>query len=214
MRTAKALLVMAEEEASRDLVAKADVENEAYLFSAALSELRTEVQMTARTDGIALRSLASQLQREVDSLSQKMREDMANLRNENQLDLNNRKDEASADIAAIEQKILDLNNKFSLLVGDTKAALETSKWIQTRRSIVMIATLALISMAYMSTKPAPPPPAPPAPPSAEDLGLKQIEEPGSAEIGFFGWLGGSQPGGKDGKKEGTATASAPPPRAV
>lgn len=140
MRTTKALLIMAEEEASRDLVAKADVENEAYLFSAALSELRTEVQMTARTDAIALRSLGSQLQREVDSLGQKMREDMANLRNDNQLDLNNRKEEASADIAAVEQKILDLNNKFSLLVGDTKAALETSKWIQTRRSIRKSAT--------------------------------------------------------------------------
>lgn len=79
---------------------------------------------------------------------------------------------------------------------------------------VMIATLALITMAYMSTKPSPPPPAPPAPPSAEDLGLKQIEEPDSAEGGFFGWLGGPQPVGKDGKKDATATSSAPPPRAV
>lgn len=79
---------------------------------------------------------------------------------------------------------------------------------------VMIATLALITMAYMSTKPSPPPPAPPAPPSAEDLGLKQIEEPDSAETGFFGWLGGPQPGAKDGKKDGTATSSAAPPRAV
>lgn len=135
MRATKALLTAAEDDAARDLVAKTDLENEAYLFSAALSELRTEVQMTARTDGIALRSLNAQLQREVDSLSQKMREDMNSLKNDNQLDLNNRKEEASTDINAIEQKILDLNSKFILLVGDTRAALEANKWIQTRRSI-------------------------------------------------------------------------------
>lgn len=135
MKATKALLLLREQAAASSLVAKADVENEAYLFSAALSELRTEVQMTARTDAIALRSLGSQLQREVDALGQKMREDMNNLRNDNQLDLNNRKDEANADIAAIEQKILDLNSKFSLLMGDTRASLEASKWVQTRRSI-------------------------------------------------------------------------------
>jgi hypothetical protein len=53
----------------------------------------------------------------------------------------------------------------------------------------MIATLALCVMAYVSTIPPPPPPAPPRPPSIEELGLKQIEEPDSAEPGFFsGWL--------------------------
>lgn len=135
MRSTKALLTMVEDKAGQSLVAKTDLENEAYLFSAALSELRTEVQMTARTDGIALRSLGSQVQREVDSLAQKMREDMNALKNDNQLDLNNRKEEASTDINALEQRILDLNSKFTLLIGDTRAALETNKWIQTRRSI-------------------------------------------------------------------------------
>ena len=135
MRATKALLTMAEDGAGADLVAKADLENEAYLFSAALAELRTEVQMTARTDAIALRSLNSQLQREVDSLSQKLREDINTLKNDNQLDLNNRKEEASSDISNLEQKIFDINSKFTLLMGDFRAALEANKWIQTRRSI-------------------------------------------------------------------------------
>ena len=209
MRATKALLTVAEEEAARDLVAKTDLENEAYLFSAALSELRTEVQMTARTDGIALRSLNAQLQREVDSLSQKMREDMNSLKNDNQLDLNNRKEEASTDINTIEQRILDLNSKFILLVGDTRAALEANKWIQTRRSIgkasfipylkvqrsnvlfsVALVGLAILVMAYVSLKPVPPPPPPPKPPTIEELGLKPIEElDPAAESGFFSsWL--------------------------
>lgn len=82
----------------------------------------------------------------------------------------------------------------------------------------MIAALAVVAMAYMSTKPAPPPPAPPKPLSAEDLGLKQIEEPDSADTSFFGgWLGGNQPGSKDGKKDAPATplvTSVPPQRSV
>ena len=150
MRATKALLTVAEEDAARDLVAKTDLENEAYLFSAALSELRTEVQMTARTDGIALRSLNAQLQREVDSLSQKMREDMNSLKNDNQLDLNNRKEEASTDINTIEQRIMDTNSKFILLVGDTRAALEANKWIQTRRSIGKAQNFALMPLSNLN----------------------------------------------------------------
>ena len=55
---------------------------EAYLFSAALSELRTEVQVQARNDAISQQSANALLQREVDSLSQRMREDMQGLKNE------------------------------------------------------------------------------------------------------------------------------------
>ena len=55
---------------------------EAYLFSAALSELRTEVQVQARNDAISQQSANATLQREVDSLSQRMREDMQALKNE------------------------------------------------------------------------------------------------------------------------------------
>lgn len=53
----------------------------------------------------------------------------------NQLDFNQRKEEASADLSAMEQRILDLNSKFSLMMGDCRAVLEANKWIQTRRAI-------------------------------------------------------------------------------
>lgn len=141
MRATKAMLITAEDQSVRNLVAKTELENEAYLFSAALSELRTEIQMTARTDAIALRGLNSRLQREVDSLTQILREDINTLKHNNQIDLNNRKEEASTDISNIEQRILELNNKFLLNLGDTKAVLEANKWIQTRRSIGKATTL-------------------------------------------------------------------------
>lgn len=52
---------------------------EAYLFQAALSELKTGSQVKLRNDSITLRSLTANLQRETDGLEQKMKEDMQRL---------------------------------------------------------------------------------------------------------------------------------------
>ncbi len=54
----------------------------AYLFAAALSELRTELSVRARNDGLALRSTSSLIRREVDALSQKLKEDIGTLKHE------------------------------------------------------------------------------------------------------------------------------------
>lgn len=58
------------------------LEQEAYLFSAALSELRTELQVRARSDAAALRSITTLLQREVDGLGQRMNEEINTLKHE------------------------------------------------------------------------------------------------------------------------------------
>lgn len=73
----------------------------------------------------------------------------------------------------------------------------------------MIAFLALCVMAYTSSKPPAKPAAPPRPPSIEELGLKQIEEPDSADIGFFSSLfsSSSSGGSSEKKKDGLATIS-------
>ena len=55
------------------------MEQEAYLFQAALSELKTGSQVKLRNDSITLRSLTANLQRETDGLEQKMKEDMQRL---------------------------------------------------------------------------------------------------------------------------------------
>lgn len=52
---------------------------EAYLFTAALNELKTGSQVRSRNDSITLRSLTASLQRETDGLEQKMKEDMQRL---------------------------------------------------------------------------------------------------------------------------------------
>lgn len=54
------------------LVSKSDVENETYLFRAACSELRTEIQNNRKAEMEKQRAQRTQLQHEVDLLSQRM----------------------------------------------------------------------------------------------------------------------------------------------
>lgn len=82
MRATKYMLISEQERSLSNLVGKQDLENQAYLFKAALDELQTEVQVQCRNDSIALRSANGQLQREIDAFSQKLREDIHDIKNE------------------------------------------------------------------------------------------------------------------------------------
>lgn len=130
---------------------KTEGENQAYLFTAALAELRTELQVRARNDAAALRSMVTLLQREVDSLNQRMREDVASMKHDIQVDMNNRKSEAKEEQNTLDQEIQDLNNRFTISISDLKTEIEQNiKWDATRRAltiffgciVILIATLA------------------------------------------------------------------------
>lgn len=55
---------------------------QAYLFRAALQELRAEITMSTNNDSAAMRTATSALRREVDRLDIKMKEDLATLKHE------------------------------------------------------------------------------------------------------------------------------------
>lgn len=55
---------------------------QAYLFKAALSELRTETTMLTRNETAAVRTATVALRREVDALDGQMKEDLASLKHE------------------------------------------------------------------------------------------------------------------------------------
>ncbi|CAD6884848.1 unnamed protein product [Tilletia controversa] len=130
---------------------KADLENEAYLFSAALAELRTETQVRARNDGAALRSMTTLLQREVDALDLKMREDISMLKHDIQIEMNSRKAELKEGQNAIEQEIQDLHNRFTISLSDLKTEIEQNiKWDATRRSLALVFGIAAIVMTTLT----------------------------------------------------------------
>jgi len=55
---------------------------QAYLFRAALSELRAEMTMNTNNDSAAIRAATSALRRDVDKVDVKMKEDIGNLKHE------------------------------------------------------------------------------------------------------------------------------------
>lgn len=63
---------------------------EAYLYTAALAELKTGSQVKSRNDGVALKSMTAVLQREADAISQKLNEDMQRLHSDIQVRLKQR----------------------------------------------------------------------------------------------------------------------------
>lgn len=141
---------------------RSDVDNQLYLFSSALAELRTEVRVRARNDAAALRSITLLLEREIDGLTQKLQSDIEQLKHDIQVEMNSRKTEVQEESNNLEQDIQDLNNRFMIFLSDLKTEIEQSiKWDATRRALalvfgivaIMVCTLALAD--YFTRPPAP-----------------------------------------------------------
>jgi hypothetical protein len=91
MKILRALLSTNLEVAQHGLVSKSDVENEAYLFQAACSELRTEIQNARKANDEEIRMQRTLLQHEVDILNQKLTQDLATLKDDLRGMFNDRK---------------------------------------------------------------------------------------------------------------------------
>ncbi|GAA5896106.1 hypothetical protein JCM8208_007528 [Rhodotorula glutinis] len=174
MKATRDLLLQQEEKAQGEVLSRQELENEAYLFTAALNELKTGSQVRSRNDSITLRSLTASLQRETDGLEQKMKEDMQRLGSDIQLEMNARKEETSQELTQLDKRVMDLNSKFTILLGEARTEIEATKWISTRRVMSAITVFVVSVVAYysISTSSRKKSPKPDKPPSIEDLGLQ------------------------------------------
>ncbi|BGP16285.1 hypothetical protein JCM10213_008265 [Rhodosporidiobolus nylandii] len=152
MKATKALLIREEERARGELLSRQDLENEAYLFTAALNELKTGSQVKSRNDSITLKSLTASLQREVDAVEQKMKEDMQRLSSDIQLEANARKEETGLELQGLDKKVMDLNSKFTILLSEVRTEIEATKWISTRRVMTAIVIVVVSVVAYFSSR--------------------------------------------------------------
>lgn len=82
MHSTRALLSDRLNKVRRDGLMHTDLENQAYLFRAALSEMRTEAGVRGKTDSAAVKAQAAAMRREVDALSGRMNEAIATLKHE------------------------------------------------------------------------------------------------------------------------------------
>ncbi|CAO3612172.1 unnamed protein product [Mucor hiemalis] len=138
----------------QQLLLKSDLENESYLFKAALSELRTEVQVMRRNDMQMLQTEMSLITREVDSLEQRLNEGVADMKNEIQMDMNNRKNETREDQKGMDMKIQEINNKFTIRLGDIRTEIEAVRWETIWKGMtgVALAGLTIASLGYLLTR--------------------------------------------------------------
>lgn len=82
MKAVRGLLALNLDVAKAGLVSKSDVENESYLFRAACSELKTEIQNTRKAHEERMRRERTLLQHEVDILNQKLTQELLALKDE------------------------------------------------------------------------------------------------------------------------------------
>lgn len=105
MKIVRALLTANLDMAKDGLVSKSDVENETYLFQAACSELRTEIQNARKASAEGMRLRRTMLQNEADILNQKMTQDLATLKDELKEMFNDRKMDVRMEHSNMESQV-------------------------------------------------------------------------------------------------------------
>ncbi|ESK97636.1 mitochondrial protein [Moniliophthora roreri MCA 2997] len=178
MRASRALLVDRIGRVRREGLTVKDLDNQAYLFRAALSELRAEQTLTTKNDSAAVRTATTALRRDLDRLDQKMKEDIATLKHEIQMELDSRKNEAKDEFKRQDISIEEILNKSIVSVSDLRTELESVKWDNMRRAVLGLFAFATMIIVAVELRPKPPPPPPPVVPSPlkpKDLAMPPAE---------------------------------------
>ncbi|KAI9222752.1 hypothetical protein BC828DRAFT_364909 [Blastocladiella britannica] len=150
MATMHHLLASTVRAAHADMITTLDVENETYLYKAALAELGTELRMTRQTDSAALKSELDRIARDLDHLAQRARDDISTAKSDLTIDLNNRKSEIREDGKVMEMRLQEVNNKLTVLCSDIKTDVETLKFDATKDVLVRLFFGAVLLLAVMS----------------------------------------------------------------
>jgi len=177
MRATRALLVDRLGRVRREGLTVKDLDNQAYLFRAALAELRAEITMSTNNDSAAMRTATSALRREVDRLDIKMKEDIATLKHEIQMELDSRKNEAKSEFKQQDISIEELLNKAVVNISDLRTDVEEIKWDNMRRAVVTLSAFLLTIVLTLELRPKPrPTPVSPVVQS-HPLSAKDIKQP-------------------------------------
>ncbi|KAI9788535.1 MAG: hypothetical protein M1835_002221 [Candelina submexicana] len=200
MKAVRGLLALNLEVAQEGMVSKSDVENETYLFRAACSELRTEIQKNRKSESDKMRTERSQLQHEVDILNQKLTQELLTLKDDLKGMFDDRKMAVRMEQRSTESSIQGLNYKITVMLNsDSKSEVEGLRWILTRRAAIAIGTMAFLilgSLRYSSYKL-----------HLQDLERKRTKSDSSSSKGGSG-EGSNNDGSKGGPSDPGETAEA------
>ncbi|KAI0346758.1 hypothetical protein BDW22DRAFT_1341747 [Trametopsis cervina] len=171
MRATRALLVDRIGRVRREALTVKDLESQAYLFKAALSELRTELTMRTRNESAAMRTASAALRREVDVIEGRMNEDIGTMKHEIQMELDSRKNEAKNDVKQMDIEIEEMHNKSLVTLGELRTMMEEVRWDNMRKSVAALSgflILIVFGMEVTATRQPKPKPKPPPPEPLQD----------------------------------------------
>ena len=147
-----------------------------------MSELRNEIQLMRKNESTQLRLEALALQRQLEMLDQRMREDLQTMRTEVEMDVEMRRSATRSDSKDIELRIQELDNKFTVRLGDLRTAMEKYKWDTTRRLLLALVIVAVLG-TYIINRPRSKPVDPPKEEGyLDDTGVLSAVRPGNTFI--------------------------------
>ncbi|KAM5535626.1 hypothetical protein V8D89_010613 [Ganoderma adspersum] len=144
MRATRALLVDRIGRVKRDALTVQDLESQAYLFKAALSELRSETSALTRKETATMRSATSALRRETDTLSTRMNEGIVDLKHEIQMDLDSRKSEARSELKRMDMQVEEVLSRALITISELKTQVEESRWEKLKAAVGALAVLSVV----------------------------------------------------------------------
>lgn len=156
MRATRAMLIDKMGYCRREGLGKKDLENQAYLFKAALTELRNDTAMRIRNETAGIHTSMASSRKELDSLSARMKEQLDNLRHENQMEVDNRKNEARTDLKKQALLIENVTSKAMIQIGDLRTEMERTRWMNMYRSILALASFGAMIVLFMEFTKGPP----------------------------------------------------------
>ncbi|TFY78174.1 hypothetical protein EWM64_g5834 [Hericium alpestre] len=166
MRATRALLVDRIGRVRREGLTTKDLDNQAYLFRAALSEVRTEVTMRSKSEHAGLNTQIAALRRDTDALGSKMKEDLAILKHEVQMDVESRKNESKTEAKRLDIEIEGVLNKSLVTLYDLRSDMEEVKWDNMRKSVAALSAFLIVIVLSLELRPRPKPTPPPSTPNA------------------------------------------------
>ncbi|KAI9484845.1 hypothetical protein BDB00DRAFT_853221 [Zychaea mexicana] len=150
METIQQLLRMSVAKQTDQFLTSSQLENESYLISAAVAEFRREVQLLRRNDSALLQSELTALAREVESLEQRLSEDLGTMRDETELTMNDYRSDIREEQKITEHQIQGINNRLTVSLGDAATELESLKWNVIWRGLLggLVTALGITAVGY------------------------------------------------------------------
>jgi hypothetical protein len=147
MKSMRLMLADNTDLAKEALVSQSQMENEAYLFKAACAELKTEVMTRRKSEQEKMRTERTQLQHEVDIISQTLTQRSGALKEDLKGMFDDRKMAVRNEQRDMESKIQQLNYKITVMLqADAKSEVEGLRWLMTRRVILTLAAVVVMAI--------------------------------------------------------------------